>query len=107
MKRFALAAVLAALVGSQADAQYYYSYPSYTYPGSVVVAGSSYYPGTSYYSPYTTGGIVNSGYYTQPYSTGYYSSGYYSPSYYSGYYNTGTYISPRYGSIGGRRLWRW
>jgi len=110
MMRFAMAAVLAAALGTSADAQgYYTSYgtpvytaPAYTYP-SVVTSGYSYYPST--YSSYYTPASYWSGY-TYPSST---YSNYYSPGYYPAYSNvyTGTYVSPRVGMIGGRRAWRW
>ena len=92
MKRFALAAVLAVLAGSQADAQY----------SDLVYAPSSYYPSavTSRYFP----GTVN-GYYTPQFATfgnTYYNNGVvpantYGPGYLyssSGYYSTPSFFSP-------------
>jgi hypothetical protein len=106
MKRFAIAAILALVLGSQADAQLIrrfgtvYSYPNATYSyspyyydstGAVISAGyystPSYYPSTSYYYPSTSW---------------YYPSSWSYPSY--GYGYTNYYSYPRYGW---RRGWRW
>lgn len=104
MTRFLIAAVAAALIGSQAEAQViistggYGSQPGiYTQYGTITPSG--YYPpgyyGTGYYTPgyYSS---YNSGYY---YTPGYYNSGYYTP----GYYDRSYYSSPRYGR--GWRRW--
>jgi hypothetical protein len=127
--RFALAAALAAVIGSQADAQilrrsrasvtnYYYPSASYSasgyyYPSSGVVT-SGYYttPSTVYYSsPSTvvTGSVIPSSSVVVPsYSSTYvapaYSSTYVTPSYFTpGYSNTSNYyVTPRYGLFGRR-----
>jgi hypothetical protein len=113
MKRFALVAILALALGSQADAHLirraasvyggYSPYSSY-YTPSYSTSGSYYAPAYSnyYYSP----GVVTSGYYTTPYYSNYVtpSSYYWSPSTHTGYYTPG--YSAYYG-YGGRRGWRW
>lgn len=121
MKRFALAAVLAAVFGSQADAQIVYS--SYAVPA---YSSPSIYGGRGYYSR----GYNN--YYTPSYSTygsGFASpvvplspvgpvlpvnptfapaAGYYAaPTYVTPTYVTPTYVSPRVGGYRGRSVYRW
>jgi len=105
MKRFLLAAVLALVAASQADAQLLRRYrPMYS---------------NSIYSPYvydSSSGIITAGYTTTPiYSYRYYPGTYYYPAWsgnysypaWSGYY--GNVNSYRYGSpsYGWRRGWRW
>lgn len=115
MTRFALAAALAAVIGSQADAQILYrnrAYVSpYAYPSTGVVTSGYYYtpstvlpaapiiPATSSsvvvpsydYSTVPVSPVIGSGYVTPSY--GYYSQNYYTPSYYA---------APRYGVFGRR-----
>lgn len=87
MMRFTIAAVAAALLAPQADAQIVISTGGYSYPAGV-------------YTPY--GGITSSGYiapYSNVYSSGYYTPGYsnvYSSGYYSPGYNYSNYYSPGY-----------
>jgi hypothetical protein len=117
--RYALAGLLALVIGSQADAQLirryarpaystgysqsYYTSPSYASPGTVITSG--------YYSPYTYSSdyVVPSSYYSTP-SVGF---GAY-PSYSNyGYSNYGLsnygYSNYGYGNriYGGRRGYRW
>jgi len=88
MTRFALAAVLALALGSQADAQYVYG-SNYYYPGAVYPAAyAAPYYGTGYYAP-----VVTSGYYAPSYY----------PAYYAPAYTTGYYAAPRGGLLGWRR----
>jgi len=69
MMRFALAALVAAVIGSQADAQILYRNRGSVTP--YYSSSSYYYPASGYYYP--SSGVVTSGYYTTP-STVYYSS---------------------------------
>ena len=108
MKRFLLAAALALVLGSQADAQIIYrSYaaPAYYYPST---SGYVWNSGYTYANPVVTAGYVDPAYttYSYPaYSYPAYSSYYTAPAYtYSTPYYTG-YTSPVY--WGGRRGWRW
>jgi len=102
MKRFALAAALALLVGSQADAQYVYSYPAYSgvYPATYA---TPYYG--SYYTPAT--GVITSSYATPAYTSGYYTGGYYTPAWnystYSAYPSYAYGLNRGYGWRGWRR----
>jgi len=100
MKRFALAAVLALVIGSQADAQYVYSYPAYSgvYPAAYA---TPYYGGT-YAVPAFNSGVVTSSYAVPAYSSGYYSSGYAAPA-----YSYGTYAYPGYAYRGGYSGYGW
>src|SRR5438034_1184384 len=65
MTRYALAAVVAALIGARADAQVVYS-SGYTYPGNVYVSPSS----VITYSPYaySYGSLYSGSYYTPGYA---------------------------------------
>ena len=126
MKRFALAALLALIIGSQADAQILrrsaYYYPSsgvgYSYMPSYVTP--SYYTSSSYYTP----AVTTAGYYTAPstwsyaapaatwsYPTTAYSYPSYSYPYTSSYYSYPTYTSGSYyvprGIAGRRGYWMW
>ena len=99
MRQFALAAILALVLGSQADAQMFRRAGVYYYPS----AGVSYSTPSYYYTPsyYNSGAVVTAGYYATPtwtyddYTYPTYSS-YYYPSY-SGYTYTNSYVYPRYG----------
>ena len=104
MMRYVFAAVAAALLGTQANAQVVitsgYTYPStvYTYPSTSYYTTSSYYDGTMYTTPVYTSGYSPS-----------WSGSYYSPDYNTTYYGypRGVYVSPRVGMWRGRTIYRW
>jgi hypothetical protein len=110
MKRFAFAAALALLIGSQAHAQVYYSNPSYYYPGGVVTSGyytPSYSYGTGYYNYPSYSNVITSSYYAPAYT---YGGGYYSPaytygSYYSSPYSAYNHYIPGYSYTRAWRRW--
>lgn len=119
MKRFALAALLALAVGSQADAQILRRYaPAYYSDGAVYThtAGNYYYTPAvstaSYYVPsstYVTPATWSSYYPTTTWSYPSYSGYNTYPSYTSGYYSypaysSGSYYYPR-GILGRRGYW--
>jgi hypothetical protein len=108
--RFALAAVLALVIGSQADAQLIRRFGRAYTPGY----GQYYYSSPTYYSAPYSSGVVTAGYYSpNTWSNNYVypSSGYYYSSPTVGWnasYGYGNYsYGNRYYGGWGRRGWRW
>ena len=102
MKRFAIAAAVAAVIGlgfaGKADAQYIYRYNTVTPNGGVVTTNQAYGLGYSqgyrtYYSPY--GGVRQQSYYNDAFGNSYGRSNGFSP--YYGSYNRGySYAAPSF-----------